>query len=417
MKTLKAFASDITSPSGYLFTTLNHIYTSLKGPLESKAGKLLALCKETASIKSRLKIPVTIGNQSIIQKLDSVIIATEQTLQQKAHTLHQALQAEKAFSVIHNLIDKSATPNPVISLLLMGICVFIDAGVNSSFLYNAHMVSGPFAALLVSFLISLTNVVLAVCGGYYIGRFLNYGARSTDADTQEIRTVRDRAKWQFKVFIGVMAFFILTVGLVRSTESLDRIGHSLAHYEELLVTPEAIFLVLLNICIAVFSFHKGKTGFSHPYGDYSTYQQSVTAAHEDLYQSYEDFVEEIEDACDSVEDDAQDQITAQSKAIKEYNKKVAECHQAYRELEEATRAAENEFSASVTRIISTHAVLEGKDIPVPEGLLNHFPFNDVNGIELPEFYHPSHRSENDPALAKAKAATLKRLSDVLKRHV
>ncbi len=400
----------------YILNEINRHHAKFNNPLLAIVAVLAGLCKEAVSLKSRLKIPSITGNQGIIQKLDSIITQAEQMLPQKAHILHQAQQAERAYSVLHNLIDKSSTPNPVISLLLIAICVFIDAGVNSSFLYNAHMVSGPFAALLVSFLISLTNVVLAVCGGYYIGRFLNYGARSTDADTQEIKVVRNRAKWQFKVFIGVMAFFILTVGLVRSTESLDKIGHSLAHYHELIVTPEAVFLVLLNICIAVFSFHKGKTGFSHSYGDYSTYQQSVTAAHDDLYRSYEDYVEEIEDACDSVEDDAQDQITAQSKAIKEYNKKVAECHQLSRELEEANRAAENEFLAAVNRIVNTHSVLEGKDIPVPEGLLNHFSFNDASRIELPEFYHASSRSENDPALAKAKAAALKRLSDVLKRH-
>lgn len=400
----------------YPLNELHRHHAKLNKPLQAMSGPLSARCKETENIKSRLKIPSNTGNQNIIQKLDSIITQAERTLERKAHTLNQVSQAEKAFSVTHNLIDKSSTPNPLISLLLMGICVFIDAGVNSSFLYNAHMVSGPFAALIVSFLISLTNVVLAVSGGYYIGRFLNYGVRSTDADTQEIKAVRDRAKWQFKVFIAVMAFFILTVGLVRSTESLDKIGHSLAHYHELIVTPEAVFLVLLNICIAIFSFHKGKTGFSHPYGDYSTYQQSVTAAHDDLYQSYEGYLDEIEDACADGEDDAQTQVSMQAKAIKEYNRRVTECHQLSRELEEATRAAENEFSAAATRIINTHSVIEGKEIAIPDGLLNHFTFNDASGIELPEFYHASSRSENDPALAKAKAAALKRLSDVLKRH-
>lgn len=401
----------------YLLNELNRHHAKLNKALQAIIAVLGGLCKEAASLKSRLKIPSIAGNQGIIQKLDSITIQAERTLEQKVHTLNQALQAEKAFSVTHNLIDKSTAPNPVISVLLIGICVFIDAGVNSSFLYNAHMVSGPFAALLVSFLISLTNVVLAVSGGYYIGRFLNYGAHSTDAYTQEIKAVRTRAKWQFKVFIAVMGFFILTVGLVRSTESLDRIGHSLSHYHELILTPEAVFLVLLNICIAVFSFHKGKTGFSHPYGDYSSYQQSVTAAQDNLHESHEDFVEEIEEVCSDVEVDAQAQVSDQAKAIKEYNKKVTECHQLHRKLEEATRAAENEFSAAATRVINTYSVIEGKEIAIPDGLLNHFTFNDASGIELPEFYHASSRSENDPALAKAKAAALKRLSDVLKRHV
>ena len=303
----------------YLLNELHRHHAKLNKPLQAMVAVLIGLCKEATNIKSRLKIPSNTGNLGIIQKLDAIITQAEQMLPQETHVLHQAQQAERAYSVFHNLIDKSSIPNPVISLLLISICVFIDAVVNSSFLYNAHMVSGPFAALLFSFLISLTNVVLAVSGGFYIGRFLNYGVCSTDADAQEIKSIRNRAKWQFKVFIAVMAFFILTIGLVRSTQSLDRIGHSLAHYHELIITPEAVFLVLLNICIAVFSFHKGKTGFSHPYGDYSSYQQSVTAAHDDLYQSYEDYIEEIEDICADIQDDAQIQVSAQGKAIKEYN--------------------------------------------------------------------------------------------------
>lgn len=264
MKPFKSLVSDIPSPSGYLLTELNRHHSILNNPLLAIIAVLAGLCKEATNLKSRLKIPTNSGNQSITQKLDSIITQAERTLEQKAHTFHQALQAEKAFSVNHNLIEKSSAPNPVISVLSIAICVFIDGAVNASFLYNSHLVGSPFGALLISFLISLTNVVLAVCGGYFIGRFLNYGARSTDAETHELKLVRDRAKWQFKVFIVVMAFFLLTIGLVRSTGSLDRIGHSLAHYHELIVSPEAVLIILLNGCIAIFSFSKGKSGFGHP---------------------------------------------------------------------------------------------------------------------------------------------------------
>lgn len=393
---------------------LHRQFTKLNKPLQAMASALLALCKEADNLKNQINIDHDAVGLPTAQ-LDGILIKAEQILPQKAHTFHQAEQAEKAYCTNHNLIDKTTHPNPVVSVLLIAICVFVDAGVNSSFLYNAHMVTGPFAALLVSFLISLTNVVVSVCAGYFIGRFLNYGRNSTDAEAPEYKAVRNRAQWQFRVFVGVIAFFILTVGLVRSTESLDQIGHSLAHYQELIVTPEAIFLVLLNICITVFSFYKGRTGFAHPYGDYSVYQQNVISAHADLHQSYGDLVEEIEEVCAAVEDDTDAQVTAQAKPIKQYNKKVTECHQVNRELELAASTAENEFSAAVTRLVNTYSVLEGKRIAIPDDLSKQFPFTDVGTIKLPDFYRSSQRSESNPALAKAKAATLKRLSDIFKR--
>ncbi len=260
-------------------------------------------------------------------------------------------------------------------------------------------------------------MALSVSAGYFIGRFLNYGSNSADPEAPEFKSVRNRARWQFRVFIGVMAFFILTVGLIRASGSLERVAHSLAHYHELLVTPEAVFLVLLNICITIFSYHKGRAGFANPYGDYSIYQQSVAAARDDLHRFYDELVEEIETICADAEDDAQDQVTAQSKSAKQYHKKVTECRQAYGELQEATRAAENEFSAAVARLINSQSVLEGKNLSVSHDLLAPFAFTNVAAIKLPDAYSPSHASVNSAVLAKDKAAALKRLSDVFKRSL
>jgi hypothetical protein len=398
----------------HFLTELHRHYTKLNKPLQTMAGALLAQCKEADEIRERIK-PDDSADHSPNGKLEGVILMAEQTLPQKALTLRQAEQSERAFCTTHKLIDKSVQPNPLVSILWIGVCVFLDAAINASFLYNAHMVSGPFAALLTSFLISLTNVALSVSAGYFIGRFLNYGSNSADPEAPEFKAVRNRARWQSRVFIGVMAFFILEVGLVRSMGSLDRVAHSLAHYHELLVTPEAVFLVLLNICITVFSYHKGRFGFTHPYGDYSTYQQSVAAARDDLYRFYDELVEEIETICADAKDDAQDQTTAQSKSAKQYHKKVAECRQAYRELQEAIRAAENEFSAAVARLINSQSVLQGKNLSVPPDLLAPFAFTNVAAIKLPDAYRPSHASANSSVLAKEKAAALKRLSDIFKR--
>lgn len=398
----------------HFLTELHRHYTKLNKPLQAMAGALLGLCKEADDLKGCIK-PDHSADHSPNAQLESVILMAEQTLPQKALTLRQAEQSERAFCTTHKLIDKSVQPNPLVSILWISVCVFVDAAVNSSFLYNAHMVSGPFAALLTSFLISLTNVALSVSAGYFIGRFLNYGGNSADPEAPEFKAVRNRARWQCRVFIGVMAFFILTVGLVRSMGSLDRVAHSLVHYHELLVTPEAVFLVLLNICITVFSYHKGRTGFAHSYGDYSAYQQSVIAARDDLYRFYDELVEEIETICADIEDDVEAQVTAQSKSAKQYHKKIAECQQAYRELQEAIRAAENEFSAAVARLINSQSVLEGKNLSVPHDLLAPFAFTNVAAIKLPDSYRPSNPSLSSSLLAKEKAAALKRLSDIFKR--
>lgn len=400
----------------YLFNELHHIYTQHKKALQGRLNEVLALCEEADHLRGEINVTHEHDEPPTAQ-IEGVLAEAALEFPQKARTLHQAEQAEKAFCTTHNLIDKNINPNALISFLLMAICVFADAAVNSSFLYNAHMVSGPFAALLISFLISLTNVVTCACAGYFIGRFLHYGNNSTDPDAPEFKTIRDRAKWQFKVFIGVMGLFLLTIGLVRSTESLDRIGHSLAHYHEFLVTPEAIFLVLLNICIAVFSYHKGRSGFVHPYGNYSKYQQAVIAAREDLHGTYAEYIEEIEDICVTAQDASKAQDKAQAKSIERYNKKVTQCHNAQRELEQATYTAQSGFTAAATKLVNTLSVISGKSESISGDVLEQFSFDDITVPDLPDFYQsPKNDRRNKAALATARKDALERLSEAFK-HV
>ena len=279
------------------------------------------------------------------------------------------------------------------------------------------MVAGPIAALLVSFTFSLTIVMTCVCAGYFIGRFLTYGSNSTDPDIPEFKKIRNRAGWQFQGFIGVMIFLILTIGLIRSTESLDDIQHSLTYYSDLVNTPEAVFLILLNICIAVFSYHKGRTGFAHPYGDYSDYKHGIIYAREDLQQTYEDYVEDIEDICKTAESDADSQDKARTKSIAKHNKKVTACHKAYRRLEQAARVAENRFSAEVTKLNNTRSVIAGKSETLPDSLLDQFSFSEMTNLDLPDFYQPPKGRDIKTALTKAKADALRRLSKLFKNAI
>jgi len=129
--------------------------------------------------------------------------------------------------------------------------VFGEALLNAAFFSNAHMVAGPAAALLTSFLISMTNVTASTCAGFFIGRYLSFGSNALGSNDAHFRKKRTKAKYQFIGFIALMVFFHLTVGLVRAQESIEAVSHSPFAYLQMLKTPEAIFLTLMGGCMSV----------------------------------------------------------------------------------------------------------------------------------------------------------------------
>ena len=92
------------------------------------------------------------------------------------------------------------------------------------------MTASPVTALTVSGLISLTNISLSCVGGFFIQRYVHFGAHTANPDAPEYKRVRIRAKTQRIVFIGLMIGFTITIGLVRSQARLEEIAHSLSAY-------------------------------------------------------------------------------------------------------------------------------------------------------------------------------------------
>ncbi len=391
-------------------TELHSIHGRLRQSLQAPIGQLNKLCEEAERAKSSIE---SSGNRDCfsIAEIERVVNEATASFSEKAHALNKAAQAEVGFSQAHNLTNKHHNKNAVISFLMIAIGVFAESAVNASFFLSASLVASPVMALVISFLISLTNAMCSAFGGFFIGRFRYYGAQAVDPNAPEFKTIRIKAAIKFYVFLIVMIFFILTIGLIRSTESLDRVEHSLFNYGDLLVTPEALFLMMINVCIAVFAYHKGKTGFVHPYGDYSDYQHAVEIAQDALYDAYEDAAADIEAVFDDIEDTNEKSSSAQSKAVKAYNKQVTECLNAHRALEQAIREAENQFSTAVTRVVNTQSVITGKSENLSAETLQQFSFSDIGTVELPSFYEPPNNSEEKTALAEAKANALKRLSE------
>jgi len=392
------------------------LYNNIRKQLESEADAVRRQIAEADRHSGEISLNAVdddLESSPVASAIDSVIHQAKSELPEKAHASNQAKEAEKAFVSKHNLLNKGFDANPVVSTLLLAIGVFGDSFVNAAFFHSAHLAASHSAALLVAFLISLTNATSSAFAGFFIGRFKAFGAHASGSDAEELATTRRRATWQFNAYIAVISFYILTIGLVRSTESLDRVQHSLGNYLELLVTPEAISLILINCAIAVFSYHKGRTGFAHPYGGYSECQKGVTTASDELYAVYDDAIEAIEDICDDFSSEESDAAKLNRKAIAKYNNSVTACHDAHRELLGSIRQAESALLADVNRALDTASVEAGKRQSLPEGFMDQFSFDDIAAIDLPPFYKPPEKDQAGQSLQTLRTDALQRLAAVL----
>jgi hypothetical protein len=276
-----------------------------------------------------------------------------------ARRFRRAVRAETGFMVRHGLYRERVSSNQYESASLLGLLVLVEGGVNAAFLESAHMVSGPVAALLTSLTIALTNVAACVTGGYFVGRYLDYGAHAADADSPQFRKPRKRAKTLGIIFLCAMAFFHLTVGLIRSQETLDEIHHSVNAYLQLLGSPGAVFLILFGIVMSAISWKKGKSAFGDPYPGLDAAAQAVDDARceaEELYElSCEDICDRHEDALTQITDTETDRADARAA----YNQSCGRYLSAQRELNLLISRAEMKLKSEIALIINHYCAARG----------------------------------------------------------
>ncbi len=254
---------------------------------------------------------------------------------------------------------------------------------------------------------------VCTCAGYFIGRWLDFGANAADADTPTFQSIRRKAHRQFIGFLATIVLFHITVGLVRALESLDQIVHSLSAYTQLLTTPEALFLVLTGSCLSVLAYHKGLSAFDDPYPGYGERGRAVQFLLDDIADLYENLSSHITDEFERTFEDLEDTAKDSKKAVDHYNKAVQSCHTSRRELEQQVNAAESQMRAEVAQIVNHHrAVRQHNDQAMPEAdFCNLVSFQDYLAIELPAFRHTSEKIDLGTELLEARAMALKRLSD------
>ena len=322
----------------------------------------------------------TVDNAAYKAQSGSVLSEGRIFFRRSVEILTRQRRAMAVYRVDHELIREANQPHAVMTILLLGIMIFIEAFINAAFLSNAHMVASSSAAMLTSVLISLTNVLSSCCAGFFVGRWLGYG-RKGPAHAQFLSIRLWARMWQF-LFIVLIGFFHVTVGLIRSMETLTKVEHSVATYLQLLHTPEAIFLVITGACLSLLAWHKGRTGITDPYADYGVFQKAIDATENEINAVQNDITERIEDVFEepiAAETQAQAQHI---KTITTFNAAVEDSNNAHQKLQQIIMQAESEVRVKTEHLRDLCSTAGGQ---LDEGfdMEAHCSFQSFLSIELP----------------------------------
>lgn len=313
------------------------------------------------------------------------------------------------FRLRHGLSHQPEERSTLIGMLILALMIFIEGGINSFFFMSAHMVAGPFAALLTSVLISFANVFVSALAGFHFGRFKDYGARAPDHNVVEFVATRRKAHQGFLAYLLVMAGFHLTVGLIRSGEVLERVDHSLLAYWELLTTPEAIFLVMTGIGFSALAYHKGKH-LDEPYPEYGALHRQVLAKRDALLDLHESTIEQIHDAHEEAIEQIDRQVKARRSAIEHYNEAVKACVRAKAQLDQVVAQAKTALQKQLSQVTSTFAAKRGRKPKAAEAAAELQSFEAGPAIDLPTTRPMPNGAAQKAAVAQARAAALARVN-------
>lgn len=373
-------------------------------------GQLKEACTKTEHLRSNID-EQGIADTDISSEIEALLAQAESELNGKAKACEWAAQILEAFRLRHGLTRMPAAPQVAISAMVLSLMGFIETAVNASFFANAHMVAGPFASLLTSGMISLTNISVSALGGFLIGRWMDYGRNAEDASDPEFLIPRLRARIALGVFIAIMILFHMTVGLVRATESLDVVHHGLSSYALVFTTPEALFLVMTGTCLSVLAYRKGKHAFDDPYPGYGPRYRALETLRDEVVDTYEEFREQIEDRFDEAQRAAAKNTKSCSQALTRYNEAVESCHTVARKLEQAVNQAESTMRMQVAQLASHHRAARGRCSAVSSSELEHLLlFEGFLPESIPQIAQDKIAQTHQERFAIQKADALARLS-------
>jgi hypothetical protein len=371
-------------------------------------------CDHLKSVEASISQTLNEQAQTTAQ-VDAVIVTGQADLNEADERVERADGCKKAFQNHHSLPHDPIKPPKFLNVMIMSIMAIAEGFINASFFMAASMTATPTAALFVSFTFSAANILLSACGGFFIGRWLNYGAHALDSDAPEFRNARLRSKALFIVFLIVMFFFHLTIGLVRTQETLHAIEHSLGAYWELLHTPEAVLLVLIGVCLSVITYHKSKSAFADPYPNYSRHDNAVTQARNDKTDIQDELIERVNDTFDTSIDEVKQATKDDEKTVKAHNKAVDRCYKAHRQLTKDISQAESRLTSQATQLLDIYRGA-GRDIEADFDLKTFCDFSAFITVDLPAYLPAPDRTAQIEQLNEAKVMALERLAKLISKH-
>ncbi|MEZ5492356.1 MAG: hypothetical protein R3F50_18895 [Gammaproteobacteria bacterium] len=384
-------------------------------PIQQKLFELKRKCAEAEKLSPDLAERKSVPSRQS-SDLEYLYTCAEQDLSDKIQVHRFTKKSLQAAQLQHGYVGSASDKSVTNSVLILLIMMFGEALLNAAFFSNAHMVSGPAAALLTSFLISMTNVTASACAGYFIGRYLNYGSNALGSSDAHFRRTRTNAKCQFYGFIALIVFFHVTVGLVRTQETIEAISHSPLAYWQMLKTPEAIFLIIMGACMSVISFHKGIHSFDCPYPDIGRSQRAEASARDDIRDSLDYYQDEINAYFEDAEKEIESPLKSEKKAVEQFNKAVSSCQEARRQLELSVSDAETLCRGELAELITTYRSIAGEDQEVPiEALRQMVSFEKYLDVDIPAFRSPPEVSAHKSELLLEKNRAVNRLTSIFEK--
>ncbi len=342
-----------------------------EGTLRKVENELKVTCTKAQQLHANFEAQA-VPETDISADIDALLIQAETEISGKARSCARSAQILEAFRLRNGLTRAPIAPPVAINVIILMLLVLIESAINASFFANAHMVAGAFAALLTSVLISLTNISVSTVGGFFIGRWMNYGINAEDANAPAFAMPRLKARIAFVLLVCALAFFHVTVGLVRATESLEIVHHTLANYRQIITTPEALFLVMTGICLSIMAFNKGRHAFDDPYPGYGSRYRALEMLRDEVIDAYEDFRDQIEDRFDNAEQATSKIVKSRMQALHIYNAAVKDSHAAARKLEFTVGEAESTMRMQVAQLASHHRAARGRRSTATEPALDSF---------------------------------------------
>lgn len=310
---------------------------------ESKAQNILQ-CKDTCEfdISTVRQLKAELDTQNNLEAglaevpCDDIMAETKEKLKKLEEKHEDVTEQKTEFADEHSLDRDPDQPHKVLNTLLLLIMMFGEAIVNAGFFLSAHLAAGPFGALLISLLISLCNVAFSACAGYVIGPRLKYGSAALNPDMEAYQKERVFAHKALKWYLVIIGFFHLIVGHIRSTESLDKLNISISSIGEMLLTPEAVFLIMLGVCMSYIAFRKGHLGFDDPYFGYGVYGRELQRIEEDIDTLHDEACEDIEERFDLRLEEIVELSDRAEEKVEHYNRAVEKARTSLETLKSAS---------------------------------------------------------------------------------